>query len=243
MGLLDKLLVSDLVQGTIADGAIEIIDKIQSKAWRSFETKLYKKNPDSSFIWSTISLKENLWSGQSGEMCYYDSSGNKKYTSTITDSKDSVSAVISKDDGTIIWSIYEKKGKTGLVKSQKVINAKDLEVFQFDKKIGTIKTLNEKDACLFFDFLDWYVNKKKDSFQTVAKDGTIVCENYYKQYNIAISCIVYKLSNIEDLLILINTAIFINGLARDRENEMQREIDFKRAYKEFKKDYRKYGGE
>ena len=241
MGLLEKILVSDLVQGTIADGAIEIIDKIQRKAWKNFETKLYKKYPDSCFLWSIISPNENPFSKQIGEICYYDLSGNKRYTSTIQGPEDCISATISKNDGTIIWSIHEKKGKSGLLKSKKSKIARDLEVFQFDSKIGEIKTLKGKEADLLFDFLDWIVYKKKDVFQIMAKDGTIVCENYFRQYNLLVSCIVYKLDNIDDILILINTALYISGLARDRESEMRRKLDEKKEYKELKKSLRKYG--
>ncbi len=239
MGLLEKILTSDLVQGTIADGALEVIDKIQSKLWYGFENKLYKKYPDSSFIWATMSSSINILLRQNGEICYYDISGEKKYISKISISMNSVKAIIYKNDGSVIWEIDEKKGKKSIFKGK---DARDLEVFQFNKKIGEIKVLSEKGAILFFDFLDWTVYETKDAFQTITKDGTIVCENYFRSFNKEIGCIVHTIKSIDELLVMINTAIVINLIAKNRGQEKRQDKEFKKQYKEFKKEYRKGGG-
>ena len=241
MGLIDKIIIDTLFAGDALGTVLDKLSELDYKRLQKYERKMYKKYPDSHFIWSTFEIESNLEYNEKAKISFLDSNGREKYNATVKASKNSVNAKIYDNEGKVIWEIKEQAPKSKILKKYKTAPAKDLDVFQYERIIGTVRTLREDNAFLFFDFLDWVVYKEKDSFKTRAHDGTIVCENFFSFFNTNIGCIVYKINNIEEVLLLVNTAIIMNLLAREREEKKQRKIDEKREYKELKKALRKSG--
>ena len=236
-------IIGDIVKEEIVDTLIEKIELSKEKNFQKFKQKIQKKYPGKHVIWLKLELKKGLLAEAKGSLIFYDELWNEIYKGNITAHKDKVEGIISNLNGEEIWKIEEGTVKPRVLSKNKVIKAGDLNVFQYGKNVGTIRTLKDKEARLFFDFLDWTVVDKKKNYQTISLSGEAVCEHFYTYYDGDIYCIVANYSNIDDILTLINTAIIVNLLARDREKNMQRVVDDKIYEKQLRKGLRKAGGD